>query len=63
LLNRIDRKGEEVSKLAFEKGCDRQIEAKILEEASQMKQENWQLKSKVSLGVCRWNASSLICTA
>ena len=33
----------------FEKGCDKQIESKILEEASLLKQENVQLKNKVTI--------------
>ena len=31
LLGRIDRGEEELSKRTFEKGCDKQIESKILE--------------------------------
>lgn len=37
----------------FEKGCDKQIESKILEEANLIKQENLQLKTKVSIFLFR----------
>lgn len=38
LMARVEKKEEQIKKKSFERGCDKQIESKIVEEASQMKQ-------------------------
>jgi hypothetical protein len=61
LLGRLSRKEEDIKKRDFEKGCDKQIENRILEEANAIKQENVQLKAKVSVSLCRASASYRTC--
>lgn len=51
LVDRLNKKEQEIDKKMFEKGCDKQIESKILEEASLLKQENVQLKNKVTISL------------
>lgn len=57
LVDRLSKKEQEIDKKMFEKGCDKQIETKILEEASQLKQENLQLKNKVIIILVSPNVS------
>ena len=57
LLDRLSRKEEDIKKRDFEKGCDKQIENRILEEANAIKQEKYFDKTHSN----RWRCSRNEC--